>query len=161
LTFGEETQLLPGLDGRAGQDDAADGLVLEEGQGHGHGQVGLARAGRADAEDEVVGPDGLDVGLLVQALGIDRLAGQVQGLGRGIVVQAGGRALLEHVQGDQEVLLPQVVAPLLELVQLLEVVLGEGDALGVPVDEQLVAAQGQADAQAGGQLFEGLVHDPG
>ena len=78
---GQEAELLAGLDGRAGQDDAVDGLVLEEGQGHGHGQVGLARPGRADAEDEVVGLDRLEIGLLVEALGGDGLAGQVQGLG--------------------------------------------------------------------------------
>ncbi len=158
---GEEAELLARLDRGAGQDDAVDGLVLEEGQGHGHGQIGLARAGRADAEDEVVGLDGLEVGLLVQALGIDGLAGQVQGLGGGIVVEAGGRALFEHVQGDEQVLLPELMALFPELPELVEVVPGGGDLDGVPVDEELVAAKRQADAQAGFELFQGFPLDAG
>ena len=146
---GQEAQLLAGLDRGPGQDDAVDGLVLEEGQGHGHGQVGLARPGRADAEDEVVVPDGLDVVLLVEALGVDGLAREVQGLGRGVVLEGGGGPLLEEVEGDEKVLLLEVVAPLGELADLLEVAPGEFDLGRVAVDDDLVAAEAQTDPEAG------------
>ena len=118
-------------------------------------------ARRADAEDEVVGLDGLEVGLLVQTLRIDGLTGEVQGLGGGIVVEAGGGALLQHVQGDKQVLFPELVALFPEIPDLLEVVPGGGDLPGVPVDEDLVAAKRQVDAQAGFELFQGFPLDAG
>ena len=50
-------------------------LVLEEGgDGRGHGEVGLAGAGGADAEDDRVLLDGLEVEFLAERLGHDALA---------------------------------------------------------------------------------------
>ena len=159
---GEEAELFAGLDGGPGQDDALDELVLEERKGHGHGQVGLPGAGRADAEDEIVGPDGLDIVLLVEALGADRLPGEAERLGRGVILEGpagAGRALLEEVEDDVEVLLLEVMALLLELPDLVEVVPGELDPFGVAVDEELVAPDGQADAQPGLELLQVPVED--
>ncbi len=71
---GEEAQLLPGLHRRAGEDDPVH-LPLRQGRHrHGHGEVGLAGAGRPDAEDDVVVAHRLDVGLLGEALGADHPA---------------------------------------------------------------------------------------
>ena len=47
------------------QDDARHLLVDERGNGHGDGEIGLAGAGRAHAEDQVVAFDGLEVASLV------------------------------------------------------------------------------------------------
>jgi hypothetical protein len=55
------------LDRRAHQQDAAHLLALQRVDGAGHGQVGLAGTGRADAEVDVVAEDFLHVALLIQA----------------------------------------------------------------------------------------------
>ncbi len=49
---GQEAEALAGLDGRARQDDAVDRAALEQRRGMGDGQIGLAGAGRADAEHQ-------------------------------------------------------------------------------------------------------------
>ena len=41
-------------------------LALQRGRRHRHGQIGLTRPGRADAEDDPVSPDGVDVRLLAR-----------------------------------------------------------------------------------------------
>ena len=61
---GQEAEALAGLDRRAHQHDLADRLPLQRGDGHGHGQVGLAGAGRPVAQHDVVLADGLDVARL-------------------------------------------------------------------------------------------------
>ncbi len=69
---GQEAEPLAGLDGRPGQDDPVDLLGLQRLDGLRHGEVGLAGAGRADAEHDGVGVDGVHVPLLVEGLGPDR-----------------------------------------------------------------------------------------
>ena len=138
-------------------------LFWRKDEGHGHGQVGLPGPGRADAEDQVVGFDGQDVIPLVEALGVDRLPGQGQGLGGRIVLEGleGLRGtLFNEVEGDEEVLGFQLVPPALELAYLVEVTTGELDVPGVSVDQQLVAPDGQADAQAGLDLLQVFVQNP-
>ena len=44
---GEEAELFPRLHSRAGENNAIDLLGAECGNGHGHGQIGFARAGGA------------------------------------------------------------------------------------------------------------------
>ena len=68
---GEEAEALTGLDRRAHEHDAADFFGVQGGHGHGDGQVGLAGAGRADAEDHVVLLDGLDVFALIDGARLD------------------------------------------------------------------------------------------
>lgn len=71
---GKKTKGFASFDGRAGEDDAFD-LVLEEGRdGRGHGEVGFAGAGGADAENDGVLEDGLEVELLADGFGDDRFA---------------------------------------------------------------------------------------
>ena len=65
---GQEPEPLPRLDRRPGQDDPVDLLGLQRLHGLGHREVGLAGAGRADAEDDGVLVDRVDVALLVQRL---------------------------------------------------------------------------------------------
>ena len=67
----QKAERLAGLDRRAGEDDARNLAFAQRGQRHGHGQIGLARAGRADAEGHVVAADGIEVFLLPDGLGGD------------------------------------------------------------------------------------------
>ena len=57
----QEAEPLPRLDRRAGEDDPLDLLLEERRRRHRHGEIGLARAGGPDREDEVVAVDRLDV----------------------------------------------------------------------------------------------------
>ena len=70
----QEAEVLAGFDGRAGQDDPLYFLALQGLHGLGHGQVRLAGAGGADAEDDGVAVDGVDVVLLALRLGPHDLA---------------------------------------------------------------------------------------
>ena len=69
---GQEAQRLAGLHRRAREDDARDLLLFQRRDGRGHGEIGLARARRADAEDHVVRLDRLEIGPLPGGLGNDR-----------------------------------------------------------------------------------------
>ena len=64
----QETQPLPGLDRRAGQDDAAHLFGLQGLHRLRHGQVGLASVRRADSENHRVPVDGIHVAFLVEGL---------------------------------------------------------------------------------------------
>ena len=103
----QEAEPLPGLDGGPGQDDAADFLLLQGLDGLGHGQVGLAGAGRADPEDHRVGVDRVHIVLLVQRLGPDGLAAGGEDVGGQHIHRVlqrlaaeQGHKLLQHRRGD-------------------------------------------------------------
>ncbi len=66
---GQEAQLLAGLHRRAHQDQARDAMLLERLNRAGHGEVGLSRARRADAEVDVVCGDALEIEPLIGAAG--------------------------------------------------------------------------------------------
>ena len=78
---GQETDGFPGLDGGAGQDDAADLAGLQRLDRLGHRQIGLAGAGRTQGHDQALGINGVQqLGLAVR-LGLDGLeVGLVAGL---------------------------------------------------------------------------------
>ena len=63
---GQEAQAFAGFDGRPGQDDALDQIAFEGIDGGSDGEIGLAGAGRADAEGDVVFLDRLQVGDLAR-----------------------------------------------------------------------------------------------
>ena len=60
----QESQFFPRFYGRTGEDDPFDFPVLQIKGSQGHGQVSLARAGRADAKGYEVLADGIDIALL-------------------------------------------------------------------------------------------------
>ncbi len=70
---GKKSEPLAGLDGRPRQDDAVHLFRKQRGNGHGDGEIRLARAARADGENHVVGFEGFDVAILVRALRSDAL----------------------------------------------------------------------------------------
>ena len=95
---GQEAEPLARLDGGAGQDDAGDLAGLQGVHGLGHGQVGLARPGRTDAERDDVLRDGVDVALLPGRVGPHRLAaGRPHHLGAQHLARAD--VLAHHVDG--------------------------------------------------------------
>jgi hypothetical protein len=71
---GQVAEALAGLDRRPRQDDPSDLAGVERLDGRRHGQVGLARPGRAEPEYEVGRADRLDVAPLVLAPRQDALA---------------------------------------------------------------------------------------
>ena len=76
---GQEAELLAGFDRRPRQDDAADLLGEQVADGLRHREIGLAGAGGADAEHDVVLLDGVEIAALVGRLRRDpRLAGLPQ-----------------------------------------------------------------------------------
>ena len=50
----QKTERFAGFDRRPRQNNPADLFLLQRRHGHRHGEIGLARAGRPDAEDDVV-----------------------------------------------------------------------------------------------------------
>ena len=70
---GQEAQLFARFNGRTGQDDAVDLLAAESGNGAGNSQVGLTCTGRADTDGDDIALNSVDIGLLTQGLGLDRL----------------------------------------------------------------------------------------
>jgi hypothetical protein len=121
-----------------GQDDPLDLLGLQRLDGGGHGQVALARAGRADADGDGVPGDGVDIALLAGALRPDAAAPGAlqhlvgQHLGRAL---AGAHDVDRLRQGGGRGQVPGAQQPDLLLDQ------PAGLAGGGPVDGELVAAQ--------------------
>ena len=68
----QEAQALAGFDRRTRQHDAIHALRHQRSDSHGDGQIRLAGAGGANAEDHVVLFDGFQIAALVDALGLDR-----------------------------------------------------------------------------------------
>ena len=99
-------------------------LLIKEIQGHGDGQEGLARAGRADAEDHVAVLDGLDVAPLVEGLGIDLLAVHLDDmLLEDILLDLLDLALGDQVQAELDVVVLELAVLLVQQDQVLQVLL--------------------------------------
>ncbi|MCY1296185.1 hypothetical protein D9M70_455600 [compost metagenome] len=143
---GQEAQALAGFHRRARQHDALDRIALQRVDRAGHRQVGLAGAGRADAEVDVVLEDRLDVALLVGAARADvALAGAQHDLwfGAGVDQFLDARFLQEQVHQVRRQL-----GGLGFAVQALQQLFG-GLGLGLGADQfELVAAVADLDAQA-------------
>ena len=74
---GQESEVLSRFHGGTCQDDAPHLAFLERAHGLGHRQVGLAGAGRADAERDGVLVDRLHIARLPQGLGTHRIPGGI------------------------------------------------------------------------------------
>ena len=83
----QKAERFAGLDGGTGENDAGHFALTQGGQRHGHGQVGLARARRADAEGHVVFANGVEVVFLPDGLGRDAglLVGGLDAVGHEIL----------------------------------------------------------------------------
>ena len=129
---GQEAQLLPGLHRRPGQHDADEFLLHQRRYGHGHGEISLAGASRADAEDDIVGANGLDVTLLIETLGGDAPlhGGDVNRVQKD-VLDGGALLVLQDLDGVLDVLGDHRVAGSQQLVEFQEDQPGQVD-VGFP-----------------------------
>src|SRR5438552_2822842 len=97
---GQKTERFAGFDGRAGQNDTRNFLLLEGLCGHCHRQVSLAGACRADAESDIMLADRFEVLLLADGLWSD---GGLFDRGLDAVVEKalerGGAFVFDDVQG--------------------------------------------------------------
>ena len=145
---GQEAELLAGLDRRPAQDDPFHPPFDQRRHRHRHRQVGLSRTRRPDAEDDVVLADGVDVRLLVEALGRHRpvAVGDVDGVEED-VFQVGGRVRQHHLAGLLHIFQSQRVLALDQLSQLREQLLGEHDPLRLTRDEEDIPALSDVDPE--------------
>ena len=100
----QESQGLACLDGGAGQNNAPNSRFFEGIHSHGHGQVGLSGACRADTKGNVMLPDCRNIALLADGLGRD---GWLLERGTDLLMEEclkGGRSIvLHHLQGVGEI----------------------------------------------------------
>ena len=122
-------------------------MRLERGHGAGHREVGLAGAGGADAEGEVVRADGLDVALLREPAGPDGAPPGADGH-RVVehVAELDVRLAPEHAERPGDVVRLHVDALARERGRLGEEPLGQRDVRGVALEQDLVAPQPDRDA---------------
>ena len=136
---GQVAEPLPRLDRRPGEDDPVDVLGLQRLHGLGHREVGLAGAGGADAEDDRVLVDGVDVPLLVQRLRPDRAAA----VGQDVEAQHVGGPLLglraQHADRPLDGLGGQPLAGAHDRDQLVDQPLGERQLGGLAAQRDVVA----------------------
>ncbi len=110
---GEKTETFAGLDRGARQNDAVYLFVQQGGDRHGDGEVGLAGAGGADAEDHVMLLDGFEVAALVGAFRLDGAASEgTLAAGFGESAESGIRIADDHAQHAAQVAVHELVAGL-------------------------------------------------
>ena len=147
---GQEAELLARLDGRPRQDDAADLLGQQVADRLRHRQIGLARAGRADAEDDVVLLDRLEVAPLVGALRVDATArafGLLLPVLQEVVAEVDAAVVGHELGRGLHVAVAQLVALGHQARQLLEDALDALLRLLVALDDELVALRADRDAE--------------
>ncbi|MNN09021.1 hypothetical protein D3C81_1218910 [compost metagenome] len=143
----QEAELFASFDRRAHQQDAAHLFAFQGIDGTGHGQVGLAGTGRANAEVDVVGQDFLDVALLIDAARANVALARAQrnaDLVDGRVVDVLDARLLQ-IQVDR---FRRQVAALGLAVETAQQLLGSRGGLGFADQLELIAAVADLDGQA-------------
>ena len=122
--------------------------VLKRLDGHGHGQVGLAGARRADAQGDGVLLDSVHIPLLAQGLGLDGLAlgGDAEHI-PGDVVDVLLVARLHQIDDVADVLLGDGLLPPSQAQQALDRLDGVKDVLRLPGDLELVVPAHHRDVQ--------------
>jgi hypothetical protein len=128
-----------GLDGRAAEDDAVDLLRLQRLHRLGHGEVGLAGAGRADAEGDGVLVDRVDVPLLVEGLRADRAAPVAQDVEGQHLGRTLGGLEAEHADDALDGLGGDTLAGADDRDQLVDEPLGERDLARLTVQRDAVS----------------------
>ena len=115
----QKTELFPGLDRRAGQDNPAHLLIFKRRDRHGHREVGLSRSRRSHAEHDHLFPDSVHICLLSDRLWLYRLP--VHSVTNAVAVDhaEGGLLLLRHQrQRVIHILLRDHIPPFCEFEQL-------------------------------------------
>ena len=124
-------------------------LADQRGDGHGDGEIGLAGAGGADAEDEVVALDGFEVAALVDGLGRENLLAEAALLAAADQAAEGDfRIVGDDAEVAVEVAVVEDVAFLDELVVVVEDVLGAAYAGRLALDFEVAIHQAGVYGQA-------------
>ena len=150
----QETQRFAGFDCRAGQNDARDLPFPQRGERHGHRQIGLARAGRADADGHVVAPDRIEVFLLPDRFGGDAgfLLGGLDAVAQD-VLEHRDAFVLNDVEGVGELAVAHGRARLEGILKQQKQVLGAVHGVGFAFQFDPAFARGGFDAEL---VFERL-----
>ena len=143
---GQKAQLLARFDRGPRQDDALDALRLQRRHRHRHRQIGLARSGRADAEDDVVAADRLHVRASAPSARRDLLAAAGADDDRlQHIADLGLRMFAKHTQDRREVVVVQLFAFADQLDRFREHALGQAHACARSMQADHLAAQAGAD----------------
>src|SRR6185369_7058271 len=157
---GKKAELLAGFDRRPHENQPLYAVFVQRIDRHRHGEVGLAGAGRADAEVDVVRGDRVQVALLVRAapmhgaaLDLDRDLVRALGGFRVERVDSGfGQAQVDLWSGQR--------LGFCRVVQIVQHALGQPDRMFRPAEAKLVAAVGDLDAEAQFDLAQMFVERP-
>ena len=113
-----------------------------------HGQVGLAGAGRADAEDDVVLVDGVEILPLIDTLGDDLpLARRARRAAQEVVGQLDLLVLRDELRSRPHVALGQLVSAAQQRGELLQDTLGARHIGRLAFDNHLVSTRPGADVR--------------
>ena len=150
---GQEAQPLAGLDRRPRQHDALDHAALQQHRRMGDREIGLAGAGRPDAEHQLGPLQRAHIGVLVERAGIDRRLARRDLRGRHLALALQRRQRQLVVGGDRhpdravDVRLGDVGALLQDAVEIVESPPRLLGRRGRTLDRQLVAARAYVDAE--------------
>ncbi len=125
-------------------------LLMQRGDGHGHGEISFAGARRADAEYHVVALDGFQVAALVDGFRRQDLLAEIALLAA--VHQCAQRhfgIVGDHAQVAVQVAVVENVAFADQRVIVFQDILGPGDVVRFAFDFQIVIDQLSVNAQAG------------
>ena len=157
----QEAELLARLDRRARQDDAADALRQQIRHRLRHRQIGLAGAGRADAEHDVVLVDRVEIRRWLTLFGSTcRLPDGARRAAQEVVGELDLVVLRDELRGRPHVAFGQLVAAAQQPRKLLQYTLSARDVGRLALDDDLVAARPGADVEQRLEMLEVLVVAP-
>src|SRR5260221_9612516 len=146
----QESQLLAGLDRRSAENDPIDLLLGQMADGGCDRQVGLAGAGGADGEDQIMIAHRVEIQLLVGTLGRHIApVGRTQASGVEEILQHGAPIVAQQPQGDLDIPLLEAVPAAGHRDQLADQVRGDRLLLGVTLDRQIRAPRRDPDPEIG------------
>ena len=154
----QEPQLLSGLDRGTREDDAADFLREEKRHGLRHREVRLPGAGRADAEDDVVLLDGVEIFALRRRLGRDApLAAGRQAALEEMIAQVDRVVLRDQVGRRLHIGVRQLVTVAHQRRQLADNPVDAVEGRVLAFDDQIVALRADANVEQRFEVLEVLV----
>jgi len=138
----QKSQFLSSLHGRPHQYDASYQLFGHGRHRHGHRQIGFAGSRRPDAEDHIIVADGLDVFLLLDALGRNRplMRGNKDVVEKNIF-QITIEVFAENTDGIDNITIINRIAFLDQVCQLCQQPLGELHMSLFPSDAELIPSE--------------------
>ncbi len=155
---GKKAEALARFDGGPRKNDAVDLFGQQRGDGHGHGQVRLARAGGANGKDHVEIFERFDIALLIGALGRNDFFAEGFGVrGRKGAAGAGGWFAGGDAEKGFHFLAVRDAAFTDAAIVFVENLRGALDLRGRALDFQIVIAEVRGNVQGGLEQFQVFV----